>query len=1353
VPSPILNSKGSSTISPSSYNLQILYRVDPSSFPNINAMKAFDIAPGKLDSLINIRTMLLHHPSNVLIQYANITLHSTNFLTLLDNGTWVADSAINMVLIQLLMGQSKGFCFIDSILFDNIRTTPSLFLTTIKKRNLDFKCITRFLFPINTGSHWFFIGVHMQAKRIYVCDSYHSLQKNLVDFIISLLDEGFRKSNIIPDWTEWQICVPRNLLTKQLNGTDCGVHTILNGFSFGTDSPFFGSTKEIPFYRRVLASKLLDLCPIYHLFGTSVQGFRNSIALPHLVSCSHTSVDRRPSWLMDPLHCHAQKDVFQTHTSASFMASISADMLFEVVFQCFGLLPQLLPSLTSSLGSDLRKLCIKQRSSMSLSFVKNILRDRILSTSNDFRPITCFLDFFNDPCLSFFDEYHCTNCNSFSVTSYENHNYNENSVRTCSICGSNLFISKIYTPPLLLKTNSLDWVAELTVNSHSYNALAFVTKNGNDYSISIPNRENSWNHVKYSSLGVSFNTSSFGSLPDLHPGSCLDFIIYARRNVHDPFFSTRQRFNGAFTVVPIPKTNVLRSRSLKAKMDNPLEILERSRGCLADFPTEYGKGKQPIIVSTENTSFLQSSSRSSPSSSHNVMPVSSYPVNHSHPSSPEHPSSPAISEFLERFNINSTYHTPLEFASLDDVLEYSDDQLLTGVFGVPLHFPSFCTPDELDFTVDIDSVIYVSSSLDFVRKGLNMFPISNRAFTLKTSNHIYVQHGDTMVPASTIPNYCIFHSDNMFINMFFPLLRRQGQKLWVNILENHDERDWYDNVLKHVFKQILPRERLGDFPLSYDQGFENTRCINGTFKLSNGIPVSFPFVNSFIHTLNSVLQSNSRAREKFGNYFFIATLKNLKGTINTNVSEDLFALLRSSVNIINWSAINYTNLYFDPGWQFFLTSAPSPTTLAWRRSSLLQLWHNLGFKAPTVDYLSGLYHLAGCHSEGTKQLKDVWGVVFGQVYHGDMKILQSFDRTVRYNESGIRRFSFNDARKGNTSFVQCTDTMESGWELAKTESWSLRFELRCKYSAFKVQDLVSIGKKIKDLAPLLITRVSSHSLNSFRIRLLTVYKNCLNLGSSMGSSPALVHACNLMAYFIKNLSATPYRDPTVISAETFYDVQNRWRENGWQTIRFSANVMSEEVRLALQENKEQMLIRELIRLETKAYHLGGNPFSGTLPNSKTLSDWANQIYFDFVTDLWNRVPNKSSHMVNPDVSPSSFNMESIQKHLHRPFFVRIKMTLPEWKNILWGYLTHNNSKGGWQHLKSPFTLIEAYGAISEEDKDLLNQKLERRLLMIDVLPNSTKDIFWPSKSQKVHNGETALLMRSLHPVTELGKPK
>jgi hypothetical protein len=107
----------------------------------------------------------------------------------------------------------------------------------------------------------------------------------------------------------------------------------------------------------------------------------------------------------------------------------------------------------------------------------------------------------------------------------------------------------------------------------------------------------------------------------------------------------------------------------------------------------------------------------------------------------------------------------------------------------------------------------------------------------------------------------------------------------------------------------------------------------------------------------------------------------------------------------------------------------------------------------------------------------------------------------------------------------------------------------------------------------------------------------------------------------------------------------------------------------------------------------------------------------------------------------------------RPIFLKVSFSKRLWNTILWEYLTQSRTKGSWNKLKSPALLQRAYQDITEEHHQQFEQELTARLMTIDVLPNSTNDTVWPSRSNSAYNNETCLQMRSLKKVDVYGNYK
>lgn len=301
------------------------------------------------------------------------------------------------------------------------------------------------------------------------------------------------------------------------------------------------------------------------------------------------------------------------------------------------------------------------------------------------------------------------------------------------------------------------------------------------------------------------------------------------------------------------------------------------------------------------------------------------------------------------------------------------------------------TAEDINISVDIDSLIWVASASGFQAAALNMHlsPYMSTRAAISTNNFVRVElmdapqdedelhrpqlRGSNYVPLSQIPHIEFGYSGSgerrINVLMFFPRMIHKPQKgkRYATLLPHCVQDLWFDRVIIPACNKILTA-----YP-----------------GLSEYLPPSLQDVRRrldykaksiFIREPNKVLREvEKRIREGgellscFGSFFVVADGRGMKVATKQCVSQGIssdeahptFDQIKISFPDLDWDRMldrDYGELYFDVGISYH-SNTRTPLTGLWRIPSLRASFSKMDSLSPTIHSLGTLAFYGGIKAE------------------------------------------------------------------------------------------------------------------------------------------------------------------------------------------------------------------------------------------------------------------------------------------------------------------------------------------------------------------------------------------------------
>ena len=172
-------------------------------------------------------------------------------------------------------------------------------------------------------------------------------------------------------------------------------------------------------------------------------------------------------------------------------------------------------------------------------------------------------------------------------------------------------------------------------------------------------------------------------------------------------------------------------------------------------------------------------------------------------------------------------------------------------------------------------------------------------------------------------------------------------------------------------------------------------------------------------------------------------------------------------------------------------------------------------------------------------------------------MLYSKNKSRGFNNSGVKRFTFNDAAKLNKTFTDCVKAMKSAWDtVADIEpSFGVRVEFRAPATAFNIRQLKEISRRLLDVAPHTIAAIPTAELTSYRCHALDEYQGALRtLATFKGRLDIVPHVRRVLVMFIKALSSRPDERDGVRESAHILDVAECSGKAGWHCFSHEVSI-------------------------------------------------------------------------------------------------------------------------------------------------------------------------------------------------------
>lgn len=126
-------------------------------------------------------------------------------------------------------------------------------------KNFDIFTMHKIFVPINlSNTHWTMAVVYMEANEIHYYDSMSGRGEQYMTALRSwVADEARSKCSQELDMSDWKLISREQHVPQQLNGTDCGVFTIVCADFVSDDLPLSYSQEQMPFFREKIGCDIV----------------------------------------------------------------------------------------------------------------------------------------------------------------------------------------------------------------------------------------------------------------------------------------------------------------------------------------------------------------------------------------------------------------------------------------------------------------------------------------------------------------------------------------------------------------------------------------------------------------------------------------------------------------------------------------------------------------------------------------------------------------------------------------------------------------------------------------------------------------------------------------------------------------------------------------------------------------------------------------------------------------------------------------------------------------------------------------------------------------------------------------
>jgi len=322
----------------------------------------------------------------------------------------------------------------------------------------------------------------------------------------------------------------------------------------------------------------------------------------------------------------------------------------------------------------------------------------------------------------------------------------------------------------------------------------------------------------------------------------------------------------------------------------------------------------------------------------------------------------------------------------------SNDNKIEKIY--PIFDSDVVTYENIEYVIDIDSVLYTTRTLD-IYNYIKIFPTPSMTNNLFKSNHIYVYHDKKRISLHSIPHWLFGTSGldgSIYILIMFPNMIELRNGRYVNFVKRETQREFYNNILRPTLEHILPIDEIYHYPKHFDIHISACTAANGQFK-HLGYYIREKYFTELISYMRSLID-NQEKYKKFKNFLFHIYSKNLKLISKEkvyNIKNISIFLQRHGFKIYNTES-----LYIDIGIEIYLkkdAEEKEKNTLVWNLPSLVSVSSSLGLThRRRLDYFCHSGRIGGMASEALPSHSRLHGIAFFQAYLCEKNVVASNGR-------------------------------------------------------------------------------------------------------------------------------------------------------------------------------------------------------------------------------------------------------------------------------------------------------------------------------------------------------------------------
>ena len=276
------------------------------------------------------------------------------------------------------------------------------------------------------------------------------------------------------------------------------------------------------------------------------------------------------------------------------------------------------------------------------------------------------------------------------------------------------------------------------------------------------------------------------------------------------------------------------------------------------------------------------------------------------------------------------------------------------------------TRKEIDISVDIDSILWVTRGLEFSCKGainLQLKPHYSPLPPFSANPSVYItllespedemelkepqSRTRTRFPLSSIPHmpFGYFGGATQQFNLyvFFPRMvhKHNGNNRWITLMPQELQELWLSEA---VFKAL--DSSMGRYSGTSEYLPQSTDQLKYKAGRQPTFPVSPCAISSLLANIRSLTKNNEDLLSRFGSSFFVLDARGIKTLTKQHISEkNAFQTLQTLVPSLDWVHMmdrKNGELYLDMGVSFHSINTSEPMVGLWRLSSLRSSYSLMG---------------------------------------------------------------------------------------------------------------------------------------------------------------------------------------------------------------------------------------------------------------------------------------------------------------------------------------------------------------------------------------------------------------------------